>query len=249
MGAVCAAMLVTLPALGQQAQPDSSSGRTGQVQAQPQPRSEPRGRFDYIAARLTGGPANISGGKNVGTRAGVVTKTKESDVSGGSGFAVGFDWQKFGWSVRSEIDYNLTYRFDYDARPALSTTTGFGLENNLRTHAFMVNAYYDIKNRTRWTPYLGVGVGLARNESNVKYTELAEIPGKRQQNQSTVQNNLLWSAGLGVRYALTERWSVETGYRFMNFGKTKVGPLFDGTALEFDKYYIHQLMITANFHF
>lgn len=247
IAAICAAMFLTEPATAQQ--PLILLQAQAQPPAQAQPAPPVRGRYDYIAARGTGGLAKLSGGKNTGTLAGRVTNTGNDDIFGGGGLAIGFDWQKFGWPVRTEVEYNLTYRFDYDARPPLSSSVGFGLENNLRTHAFMVNAYYDIKNRTRWTPYIGVGIGMARKESNAKFSELAEIPGKRQQNRSDVVSSLAWAAGLGVRYAWSERWTFEIGYRFMNFGKVETGPFFNGTALEFDKFYIHDLVLGAAFHF
>jgi opacity protein-like surface antigen len=210
------------------------------------PEKPPGGRYDYLAVRLAGGPSNVSGAKNVGTRAGTVTNQKDDDLIGGAGAALGFDWQKFGWPVRSEIEYNLDYRFDYNARPPLSSNAGNGLENNLRTHTLMLNAYYDIKNRTRWTPYVGVGVGLARNESEGIFTVLAT--GSKQ-TLTTVVNNLAWSVGTGVRYAWSERWSIEVGYRFVNLGKFKTGPFADGTAIQLDKYYKHDLFIGAVFHF
>ena len=34
--------------------------------------------------------------------------------------------------------------------------------SNFNAHQFFVNAYYDFRNASRWTPYLGAGVGWAR---------------------------------------------------------------------------------------
>jgi opacity protein-like surface antigen len=209
----------------------------------------PRGRYDYLAVRLTGGPAAISDVKNVGTRAGVPTNTEDNDLVGAGGAAIGFDWQKFGWPIRTEFEYNLAFRFDYNARPPLNTNVGFGLENNLKSHAFMLNAYYDLRNQTRWTPYLALGVGLARNTSEGTFTELAQIPGRRVQTREDTKNNLAYSGGLGVRYRWTESWIVEVGYRFMHLGKVKTGPFFDGTALEFDKYTKHDFLIGVAYAF
>lgn len=221
-------------------------------QAAPSSTTQPaagRARYDYIAIRGSGGPATVSDAKNVGTRAGTVTNVERSDIAGGGGAAIGFDWQKFGWSVRTELEYNLTFRFDYDSRPPLSSNPGFGFENNLKTHAFMLNAYYDIRNKTRWTPYLSLGVGLARNISEATLTELAEVPGKRQQNREDAKNSLALSGGIGARYALHERWSLEAGYRFLYLGKARTGPFFDGTAIEYGKYIKHDFLLGVAFHF
>lgn len=235
--AALAAILLATPALAQQQAPTAA------------PEPPQRTRYDYIAIRGTGGPATVSDAKNVGTRAGTVTNKERSDIAGGGGAAIGFDWRKFGWPVRTELEYNLTFRFDYDTRPPLSTNVGFGLENNLKTHAFMLNAYYDIQNKTRWTPYFALGVGLARNTSEATFTELAEIPGKRQQSREDTKNNLAFSGGLGVRYAWRENWSFEAGYRFMYLGKSRTGPFFDGTAIEFEKYTKHDFLIGVAYHF
>ncbi|MSP89950.1 MAG: porin family protein [Alphaproteobacteria bacterium] len=229
---------------------DSSfAQQSAPASAAPAAAPAPRSRYDYLAVRLTGGPAAISDVKNVGTRAGVPTNTEDNDLVGAGGAAIGFDWQKFGWPVRTELEYNLAFRFDYNARPPLSTNGGFGLENNLKSHAFMLNAYYDIRNKTRWTPYLAVGVGLARNTSEGTFSELAQIPGRRIQTREDTKNNLAYFGGLGVRYGLSESWIVEAGYRFMYLGKAKTGPFFDGTSIELNKYTKHDFLIGMAYAF
>ena len=77
----------------------------------------------------------------------------------------------------------------------------------------MLNAYYDINTGTKFTPYVGFGVGVARlkakelNQPNSHY-----ITGKKD------ATNFAWQIGAGLNYALTDNWSVDLGYRYLDEG-------------------------------
>lgn len=96
-----------------------------------------------------------------------------------------------------------TVKFDFDKASGSGTVTdgtdtinfsgsvnrsdvkSVGLDLDRRTKLYMVNAYYDFKNSTPITPYVGVGIGMADIES-------------------TKDNELALSATLGAKYHINQ---------------------------------------------
>ncbi|MFZ2726649.1 MAG: outer membrane beta-barrel protein [Methylococcaceae bacterium] len=69
--------------------------------------------------------------------------------------------------------------------------------------AFLINSYYDFKNRTAFTPYITGGVG-------VYYLRLNGIES------GIVENNIdfAWQAGAGIHYKLNDRVGFDLKYRY-----------------------------------
>jgi len=72
-------------------------------------------------------------------------------------------------------------------------------------HYVLINAYYDYITCTKWTPYLGVGVG----GSSIKYS-INDVADRN--------NRFAWQVGAGVSYAFNSNISADAGYRFVDFG-------------------------------
>jgi outer membrane autotransporter protein len=72
----------------------------------------------------------------------------------------------------------------------------------------MFNAYYDIDTGTRFTPYVGAGLGYA----HLKAKANGDVYG------SESADNLAWQLGAGVSYAATDNISVDLGYRYTDYG-------------------------------
>jgi opacity protein-like surface antigen len=123
-----------------------------------------------------------------------------------------------GWGLRGELQY--TYRgkksFDSDL-----TSTFIALPPNdpahtsVKSHALMLNAYWDLGNHRGFVPYVGAGIGIARNEmSNVYFTNspfFNEVLGQD-------KTNFAWSLMAGVEYQFSNRWSMDMGYRYIDLG-------------------------------
>lgn len=128
------------------------------------------------------------------------------------------------WSPTSSstIDYNIqpldiSYGAGWQLGAAIGvgTESGFRLENeltymhapaksyseNMYALAWMLNAWWDIRNGTRFTPYLGGGVGVARGSM--------ASPGPVDNSGSCVAYQL----GGGVDFQLIKGWSLDLGYR------------------------------------
>lgn len=145
-------------------------------------------------------------------------KAKFSDEVWGGSLAYGV---KSG-ALRTELELNL--KSDAEKKYADEwSTEKVSMENN----SVMLNAYYDIDTGTRFTPYVGAGIGVSHLKGTYKWssndTDIDEN-GK----YSKSKNNFTWQVGAGVAYALTDNISVDAGYRYTDAGDLKITDAGDG---------------------
>ncbi len=151
----------------------------------------------------------------------------DDNVYGGS-IAIGASTKVKGGAVRAELEYNKNADADKTHRMTLSGT-GFDFDGKLEieSQSLMLNAYYDIDTGTKFTPYVGAGVGYAKIEGTLSEstTGLSE---------SVDDNNFAWQVGAGVGYAVNENVSVDAGYRYVDYGDfTKEDVNIDVSSHEF----------------
>lgn len=81
------------------------------------------------------------------------------------------------------------------------------VRQNSRALSATANAYYDYRNRTAWTPFVGVGVG-------VKSEAFTDVGGGRWHGSPHVTRfGAALQASLGVAYAATDDWAVQLALR------------------------------------
>lgn len=155
-------------------------------------------------AVLVTGAANAEGwsrdGLYAGVKAGVTQPQDQSEgVSYHTGYTGGaFVGKKMG-NYRAELE-GIYEQTDVDGEAIETQFSGV-----------MVNAFYDFKNASRFTPYLGAGVGYG----HVRYH--SDIAGE----SSTDEDTLAYQGIAGVGYELNPCWTLTGEYRFL--GTTKAG--------------------------
>ena len=169
-------------------------------------------------------------------------ETNETDLVAGPAAALGYWWGPLlKLPIRTEIEYVLRYRFDYDASPiAFTSGSPAGANSNVQTHSGMVNVFYDIETETRFMPYIGFGVGYARTEGDTQFTN--KTTGLSQ-SVKTSTDNFSWSANAGVVYEMTSDWGLELGYRYVDLGDIVMGPAANGARFDADSYVSHDILI------
>lgn len=105
-------------------------------------------------------------------------------------YAVTLGWQ-FHPMVRAEVEGS--YR----------NNDNDGTGGDARTNALFVNAYFDFKNDTRFTPYLGAGAGWAWNK--------LDAPGV-----SESESNFAYQGIAGVSYSIDNNWALTADYRYVD---------------------------------
>ena len=194
---------------------------------------------DYVSFLMIGGISKVDG---VTASSGTLEIRNDADQVGALGLTVGYNWAKKGLPIRSEIEYHYRARYDFDTRVLGSA----GYEDQLSTHALIVNAYYDYQMNDRWAVFAGGGIGWAQNVSDVARVPLAA--GTKTE-LVTRTNNLTWNAALGVIWSFSRSWDAEFRYRYIDLGEVESGPHIDGTTITATSYKSHDLILGITYRF
>jgi opacity protein-like surface antigen len=194
---------------------------------------------DYLSFLLIGGVSEVD---EVSSSSGSLELRNVADQSGALGLAVGYNWAKKGLPIRTEIEYHYRARFDFDTR----VTGSAGYENQLSTHALIVNAYADYELNDRWALFAGGGIGWAQHVSDV---DRVPVTGAAKAELLTRTNNFTWNAALGVIWSVAQNWDVEFRYRYIDLGEVESGPHIDGTTLKAESYTSHDLILGITYRF
>lgn len=112
--------------------------------------------------------------------------------------------------LRSELE--ISYR-RYEADRYGETPYGpyHGNDGNLTYLTGMVNGLLDFKTGTRWTPFVGIGIGMSR----VSYNSVKAKDGT----SATIDdsNNVFAYQGMvGLAYDIAESWKIDLEYRYFH---------------------------------
>jgi OmpA-OmpF porin, OOP family len=159
----------------------------------------------------------------------------------GEGFAAGinggFEFQS-GLRLEGEAVYR---RHDLNSSSSAGVTSP--THGSIGNVAIMGNAFYDFNNSTRFTPYIGGGVGAAR-------LHLDDFNSVGSPGLSASDWRLAYQGIAGVRYTIDPHWSASLDYRY--FATTD--PHFSGSVagvpsgLKTD-YHTHNVMLGIAYHF
>jgi len=132
-------------------------------------------------------------------------KIKLNDNTWGGHIAVGAKYGAFRLETEYNQDKSTRKIFAWDSND--SDREKF----NVKTQSLMLNAYYDFNLCSRFTPYVGVGAGIAKLNFRVKDYEEGY-------SESNTTSNFAWQVGAGVSYAATDSMDVDFGYRYVDTG-------------------------------
>lgn len=106
--------------------------------------------------------------------------------------------------------------------------------SNVNLYSFLTNFLYDFKNNSKWTPFVGGGIGLAWINSsgttrsgilNVDdpVTPLKETAPVSQQSPDLYGTAFAWQFKMGVSYAWDDKKTVALNYRLFGTSQFKAG--------------------------
>ncbi|ENR5394373.1 TPA: porin family protein [Providencia rettgeri] len=150
----------------------------------------------------------------------------------GGGIALGYDlYDVTSLPLRAEFDIALRGKASSKHNLFYENNSFFTAsddsKNDITLNTFMVNAYYDFKNETNFTPYVSVGLGLAsiKHKSTYSYEEKSHHSmyyGYDSFSKSKTKSNFAWSLGIGSQYAINDNLSLDLSYRFLDAGKSSL---------------------------
>jgi opacity protein-like surface antigen len=160
--------------------------------------SETYYHWNPMASNTTGLYVAAQGGESLPT----------SKLADGGAYAVSLGWQ-FHPMIRTELE--VGYRNNN-----VSNATG-----EARTWTYMANGYWDIKNNSIVTPYLGAGLGYANSSLH-------------QGGSTDTDGAFVWQAIAGASVSLTNNWALTADYRYIDTTNFKYNDAnhFDYTASE-----------------
>jgi opacity protein-like surface antigen len=154
----------------------------------------------------------------------------------GGGLALGYDMRMMqGWlPLRVELE-----GFFRESGEENFTVLQGNLSNRARVTTLFANAFYDIPLGMAFTPYVGLGIGMA----NVDYrtnTDLALDLLPAGASNSDDQWNFAWNIGAGVAYTITQNLDIDFNYRYVDVGEgeVKVGGFRSDSDI-----YLHEFLL------
>ncbi len=191
----------------------------------------------YAGLRLVGSVADLNDEQATGFSGPLITN-HGSDLVGGGGGVIGYRWGRFPFRTELEIAHRV--RFDWDARDGGPPAVGY--ENNLDNTSVLFNILLEYRNLSDFTPFFGGTVGWSRNNSEMRRTVISTNTSV---NQSNAVNNVAWGVMMGVDWGMSENWSAEFAYRFINLGEVDSGVFPAGDQLKADQYVGHDILISV----
>lgn len=119
---------------------------------------------------------------------------------------------ELGWNDDAKDSNNFAFK--------VKDTYTHKFATELSVYSAMLNVYYDIDTGTKFTPYVGGGIGLAHLKNKTKVTGSTPA-GALNSGSSESENNFAWNIGAGVSYAVNSNVSIDAGYRYTDYGNVK----------------------------
>lgn len=161
------------------------------------------------------------------------------------GGALGYEWNSW-----LRFDVSAEYRaksrvYAYVTNPPVGN---FGdiYEGHLKSWIFMANAFVDLGTWECFTPFVGFGIGMARN-SLVDFFDTSQANTGYGFGRNPSTWSFAWALHAGVAYNVTKNFKVDLSYRYLNYGSITdtvdcaVGCAQD--SFKFDKLTSHDIML------
>jgi opacity protein-like surface antigen len=173
--------------------------------------------------------------------AGSTLNQQGEGFTGGMSYGVGVGYQFNNW-FRADITGEYRSRVGFsgtDFTTFLGGSTGSDVyQGGYTSWVGLVNAYADLGTWWCLTPFVGAGVGAAHiSTTGLQDTGLTFAPGFGSGNPSSYfangasTTNLAWAVYAGVAYKVTNNFTVELAYRYLDMGTAVhgFGSSFDGS--------------------
>lgn len=157
------------------------------------------------------------------------------------------DYKNMGVNLAVGTNINKNVRIEFEIAHRNKDTTHLPYEGvngsayiegqdniGLTTTSYMVNGYYDFDNHSAFTPYIGLGIGMAKVKYENAWTEsgydissgayMGTINGKDKYSKT----KMVWNIALGASYKINSNLNLDLGYRYVDYGS------FTDSDIEFE---------------
>lgn len=165
-------------------------------------------------------------GSGSSNEANLTSVKRKFDHSSGVKLAFGKQYGDF----RGEIEYLFVGKQEIRPNAYDSAALKYKSDVSVKSHALMLNGYYDVtKLHSHVTPYVGLGIGAARNEISEE-RRISRLNGSLLNKvEGTNKNKFAYNVMLGAKVKATDSLFLNVGYKYIDLGKLegskKVTPL------------------------
>lgn len=160
------------------------------------------------------------------------------------GLKIGSVRTEFEYAVRSasEDEYDLYSGIIIPSEvPGMQLLADVETTTSVKHNSFMFNLYYDFDiTDSKWTPYVGAGVGLGTYKQNASVKIDFENDMMPDKTLASIDNNkkeFEWQVALGTAYNFTEDWALDVAYRF------------NSSTVDSEFVYAHELKLAVRYSF
>jgi opacity protein-like surface antigen len=198
----------------------------------------------------------------------VSNASRDNGAFGEIGAGCGSSWGGPGRGIRGEImfgfhgdrkvdgepgNYSITYVDDGLGNPPPPDEPAVAdpLHTSIQSYTMMFNLYKDLGQFGRVTPYVGAGIGAAYNMVDETYF----TGNYNLVNRIEGHNDLsfAWSLMAGIGYQLTDRATLDIGYRYLDLGSAESGRVdsagFVNPKIKIDDISEHEIKIGLRYAF
>ena len=193
----------------------------------------------YLAPKFVLNAQHSKGEASVGGQS--ASLGAKTGVRAGGAIAAGYDFApRFQIPARLELEYGAYG----DVSDVKKLAAGANFKRTVGVQTLLANAYWDIAEWNGFTPYVGVGAGVAflKNEGQLRLPkDVAQRYPGRDSPWSDTKAVFAGQVGLGFSYALTDSVSADLGYRFLMLDDASASK--NGFTLRSKENHIHQFML------
>jgi len=202
----------------------------------------------YVTLTGIGAFSEVNDTENDGSLGGDTKNSSESDLVGGIGAALGYQWAALWGQLRAEVDFNYRFRFDFDEnRPIIDDALpNAGLDSDLATATWLANLNYVVDLGYDISPYLGGGLGATYYDAENEFNDIGGLGRSRDDTDGT---NFTWAVNAGLLWDITEDFHFILGYRYIDMGTVDFGTFASGGVNVEGDYVSHDLLLTLGYRF
>lgn len=155
----------------------------------------------------------------------------------GGGVAAGYDFGAMNQiPVRMELEFMARQGQDFQHSPKVAGVFNHPMlppevvvasyNVNPTVYSVFANVYYDFVNDSKFTPYVGAGLGGAYMDVSMssRYVTGGGQVLETEMGGSHANWSFAWNVGAGCSYTINDNMALDLGYRYASFGKAESGP-------------------------
>ncbi len=157
---------------------------------------------------------------------------------------------RFSPLLRADVTLDHRFRAHFKGLPSdVGIATGSVVDRGrFQSSTLMLNAYADLGTYKGLTPYLGAGIGFARNTLD-HYTRTDAVLGTVEHLTGEDDYDLAWALMAGVGYKLSNDFTLDLGYRYVSLGDVKTGGYDEGAGADVESIGSHEVRLGVRYAF